>query len=342
MMQSIEGNEIILYAGDENEATVSELVTCMSREKQAEFGLTGPETILNSAYDWNNPQWTYFNDQCVQEVRKRIQPGDIIGVIAGLCQKPVTDAFPDNRFVEWGVGYSGTYGQFNVYESYAWMHCLYGAASMAKGGPHNQQGRFYDTVIPNFFEDDYFPYVPTEERGDYFLFVGRLIDLKGVAIAADACREMGERLIVAGIGPNPPLYGEQVGLIGPDERADLMSHAKGLFAPTLYIGPYEAVAVEAMLCGTPVLTTDWGAFTEYVKPGLTGFRCRTLGEFIHGAKLINECKFDNKKIHDYATNLLSVNTIRWQYQTYFNRIKDLDGAGFYDMEHHHGIEMKEW
>ncbi len=36
--------------------------------------------------------------------------------------------------------------------------------------------------------------------------------------------------------------------------------------------PFGLVMVEAMACGTPVLTTNWGAAPELVDDGVTGFR----------------------------------------------------------------------
>jgi glycosyltransferase involved in cell wall biosynthesis len=40
------------------------------------------------------------------------------------------------------------------------------------------------------------------------------------------------------------------------------------------------VVTEAQLCGTPVISTDWGGFTEYIEQGQTGYRCDDLEEFV--------------------------------------------------------------
>ena len=59
-----------------------------------------------------------------------------------------------------------------------------------------------------------------------------------------------------------------------------MGDAVALWAPTLYCEPFGGVVVEAAMCGTPAITSDFGALQEHVIECLTGFTCRILSDFI--------------------------------------------------------------
>jgi glycosyltransferase involved in cell wall biosynthesis len=81
------------------------------------------------------------------------------------------------------------------------------------------------------------------------------------------------------------------------------------------------------MAATPVITTDWGAFTENVRHGLTGYRCRTLKQFVQAAK--DAEKLDCNAIHMEAQRKYSMWAIRHQYEEYFKSLKDLWGDGWY-------------
>jgi glycosyltransferase involved in cell wall biosynthesis len=97
--------------------------------------------------------------------------------------------------------------------------------------------------------------------------------------------------------------------------------------PTLYLEPFGGVAVEAMLCGTPVITTDWGAFTETVKHGVTGYRCHTLAEFCKAAEDVDTLK--PHMIANHAISNYSMKAVAPKYTAYFEKLMTLWDKGWY-------------
>ena len=315
------GHEVFLYSGADNEAPCTEHIPCVSEDDRAAH--VGDSHFTSASFDYSLPFWTNANAKMAAEIRKRMQPKDFLCIIGGYAQKPIADALPEMMAVEFGVGYGGTFSKYRVFESYAWMHICYGAATMGK--PHDADGHWWDAVIPGYLDPAMFPF--SAEKDDYYLFIGRLVDRKGYRIASDVCFDLGKKLVVAGQG-TPPVGCEYVGVVGPEERGRLMSRAKAVFVPTQYVEPFGNVNVEAQACGTPVITTDWGAFTETVQDGVTGFRCRTFGEFKRAAEQVHT--LDPHKIREWAVSRYSLDVIGEKYEDYFMRLMHLWGAGWYE------------
>ena len=313
------GHTVYLYAGEQNEAPCHELVPCISEVERS--AVVGNGHYVNASFDISLPHWKAFNANAARAIAERAQPHDFLCLIAGQSHKPIADALPALMAVEFGIGYGGTFARYRVWESYAWMHVCYGAST---SNSHSADGQWFDAVIPNSFEVEDFPF--RECKDDYYLFIGRLIDRKGVQIAADACEAAGRRLIIAGYG-TPPGYGEYIGIVGPQERGRLMAGARAVLAPTVYIEPFGGVVVEAMMCGTPVITTDWGAFTETNIHGVTGFRCRMFHEFASALDQVNN--LDPKAIRDHAIANYSLDAIGPKYDAYFRRLETLWKDGWY-------------
>jgi glycosyltransferase involved in cell wall biosynthesis len=291
-----------------------------------------PPTNKVSYPEWTVPYFSAMNEHIITKMGKLIEPGDIICMTTGWPQKPVMDAFPENASVEYGIGYSGVCANFQVYESYAWMHAVYAYHKGHERNPEehvgNMTGRFYDAVIPNYFEVDQFP--KGHGQGNYLLFIGRMTDLKGWRIAVETAERTGLDLIMAGQYDDSvvqlPSHVTHTGMVGPEERAGLMGNARAVMVPTLYLEPFGGVNVEAQLCGTPVITTDWGGFPETVEQGKTGYRCRTMPEF---EKAVWDVQSLNRQyIRKHAIATWSSDVIALQYDTYFKRLMGLsDGSG---------------
>lgn len=317
MMKSL-GHTVYLYGGTQNEADCDEFITCISEEKRAEF--VGNNHFANVIFDPKNEYWQMFNNKAIVEISKRIEQKDFICLIGGNCQKPIADFFPGNMSVEFGIGYTGVFTKYRVFESYAWMHSVYTAYK----DPYSVDGVYFDAVIPGYLDADMFPLV--EKKDDYYLFIGRLIERKGWRVAQEVCEALGKRFVVAGYGDFSG-YGEYVGLVGAEEKAKLMGNATAVFAPTQYVEPFGNVVIEAQTCGTPTITTDWGAFTETNINGVTGYRCRTFDEFCKATEDVKN--LDPKTIREMALSRYSVDVIRYEYDKYFRRLLTLWDKGWY-------------
>jgi glycosyltransferase involved in cell wall biosynthesis len=122
--------------------------------------------------------------------------------------------------------------------------------------------------------------------GDYLLYLGRIIEPKGVHLAIEAAKRAGMRLKLAGkhyaggkdaywkqrIEPELGDTVEYVGFVGDDERKRaLLANAAALILPSTFEEPFGMVMIESLACGTPVIGRPAGAIPEVVRDGVTGF-----------------------------------------------------------------------
>ena len=173
------------------------------------------------------------NARAIGALYSRYEKGDIVLLTGGLAQKAITQALPHMLTCEWAAGYSGWYCPYVCFESYAWKHWCYGRFGI-------DDGRAFDTVIPNFFDLEEWELAP--EKEDYLLFVGRLIARKGPNIAADIAPSWALPLVVAGSGMASVEEGlivcedgthikgdvHYMGTVGWEVRSKLMGAARAL------------------------------------------------------------------------------------------------------------------
>lgn len=269
--------------------------------------------------------WRKFNAKTIRLLRREANRGDLLLVSGGASQEEIVRQMWDTLMpLEYGIGYEGVIPDtHHAYESAAWRHTVYGKRGWNDGRP-------FDTVIPNSFDPDEFPYL-NDGRGDYLLFVGRIVLRKGPHVAGEIAARAGMPLKVAGPLSNEigvPDGAEYLGVLGIEERARVMAEAAALIVPTLYVEPFGGVAVEAMMCGTPVVASDWGAFTETVEEGVTGYRFSTVQEGV-GA-VLRAIDLPPQGIRDRALERFSLAAVKPLYEWWFGRIETLWGDGYYE------------
>lgn len=267
-----------------------------------------------------DPWWKDMNARVHLALREKAETGDFLALIMGLDQKELADAHPYLTPVEFGIGYQGVFAPYRVFESYAWMHTVYGSFNP---GPNVMctPGAAYDTVIPNSYWPKEFP--AGDGAGDYLLYMGRLTPMKGLSIVSMLAERSGLPVHVAGAGDTNliPPGATYHGVVGPDERAALICGARAVLVPTQYVEPFGGIHVEAMMCGTPVVTSDWGAFTETVTNGFNGFRCRTEKDYL--AAVAGASDLDREDIRAAAQARFGCATVAKQYESYFADIEDV-------------------
>lgn len=309
------------------EQYIESFTSCLSREERiAWHGEWAPSQLPGfHAFSLDNMALTWYQ-RLLDATAERIQPGDIIAIFGGPVMTPkFEELFPDHLVVEAGVGYEQPIAKYRVFESHPWLHYCMGLQGQG-------DGLWNDDVIPNYFDPADFPLV--EKKEDYLLFVGRLILRKGLLEAAAVAKAAGMKLKVAGPGHWSYIPGQRLMFQGADiqftgddieylgvldipTRAEVMGKAHALLAPTRYVEPFGGVTVEANMCGTPAITTDWGAFTETIIPGFNGGRIRSIKQ---GVDAVNDMYFPGD-IRAHAERHYSLDAIGPRYHRYFERIQ---------------------
>ena len=151
------------------------------------------------------------------------------------------------------------------------------------GRQRRQPGLPVSAVIHHGVRPEDFPVGAGD--GDYLLFLGRFSPDKGAREAALAAHEAGVDLVIAAKMREPdevayfhdqvePLLDSSVryvGEVGMQRKLELLGSARALLNPIQWPEPFGLVMIEALACGTPVLTLHSGAAPEIVDHGITGF-----------------------------------------------------------------------
>ena len=330
------GHTIYHYGNQRSEVAATEHITVTTdKDLIADYGSVDYwKKWEHWKYDpYKDQIYKTFTRETIKAIGKRCQRGDFLLMFFGAAQSAVAEgiatACPGLIVVEPSIGYplTNVWANFRVFESYFYQGSYYTHSPKA--------GRWYDAVIPSGFDLEDFEY--SDKKQDYCLYMARLAVDKGVIVAIQVTEAAGCKLIIAGQGSlealgykEPPAHVQHVGMAGPARRRELLRDAKVVLMPTEYQEPYGFVVIEAQLSGTPVITTDWGAFSETVLHGVTGYRCRAQEQWVWS--ILNAHKLDHKVIRQWAVSNYRIEVAADKYEEYFDvlaRNYEAGGSWYY-------------
>jgi len=135
-------------------------------------------------------------------------------------------------------------------------------------------------AIPNGIE---IPCSATQKEEDFILFMGRLVNTKGLEYLVKAMRSVDSKLIICGGGPLQAKLEKQIeknglqgkvemtGRVCEERKCELLSSCKLFVMPSIFES-YGIAVAEAMSYGKAIVATDVGGLPEVVKNG--GLLCK--------------------------------------------------------------------
>jgi len=323
MMQA-QGFDVIEYSNADSEAGATEHVEILSAEEfERLYGNRDRTAFYGDAACVGSPGHQLFESRLIPALRQRLEPHDIICHPFGHAHQRLMDEFPQHQHVETGIGYPTLMpNSFRIFESYAWMHY--------HQGRENRNGRNYEWVVPNYFDLD--DWQPNDTPGNYLAFLGRICSVKGMDTILALADHSPWPIVLHGQGDPTPWLHPNIEYRGPIhglERSNFLRNARACLMPSVFTEPFAGAGVEAMLCGTPLIAVNYGAFTETIIEGVTGFRCHTLQDWIDA--IHNVENLARHTVSFITRSRYSLETCGKQYSRIFRTIADLRGKGWYTL-----------
>jgi glycosyltransferase involved in cell wall biosynthesis len=107
------------------------------------------------------------------------------------------------------------------------------------------------------------------------------------------------------------------GMVGGEQKLDLLKHSKALIFPVLWHEPFGLAIIESLFFGCPVLATKYGSLPELISDEL-GFLSNNENELIKEFKNIGSYK--SKFCHQYAADIFNSKIMAENYLLLYEKI----------------------
>lgn len=325
------GHTLTIYAPAGSDAPCNEFVEVVGEDILRKAEIAG-EFKFRTFEPGNSAAWVSMRERGLPELEKRFKPGDIILATYGVYHNFLLKI--SYVVVEPFCGYANTFSRYRVFPSLSWFH---NRMALEQNSALNVQ--WTDAVIPHFVDVNEFEF--TRDKDEYLLFLGRLTKEKGLDIASQVADLTGKTLIVAGRQDNgeeklptwAPIFRnvQYVGAVRGTKRLELLKKASCLIYPAKTLQTFGLTTIEALACGTPVVTSFFGGPAEVNVDGITGFHCRTLQGFLTAVNNIKD--IDPTNCRKRVETAYSMDVAWARYERYFEEVlRSTTKFGWYSID----------
>ena len=177
----------------------------------------------------------------------------------------------------------------------------------------NHNGKYF---VYNGVDPERYPFV--EKKKDYYVFLARTTwRVKNVKTAIQWASDLGVRLEImggSGVSRGDIHYN---GLVNDREKIELLANAKALIYPTNWDEPCAGAPLEALACGTPVISSQNGCMPELVRPG-TGVICTDYESLLAAPQLLADV--DTHACREAVETFFSVRRMAMDYLALFDKV----------------------
>lgn len=297
--------------------------------EEAAATLADPKSYIGDLADVGTALYREFNENLRTLLHDRIEGKHGVHIVCLPFGLAHASAIAGQNFltVESGIGYPHSFLPFRIFESSEYMHTKLG-----------EVGNNYWFVCPNYYDlaDWRFCQEPTNRT---VRFLGRLNEDKGLSTIVECASRMPDTLFeICGPGNPEPYLRRNIVYVPPlqgNQRAEYLGNCAAVLTLTAFVEPFNGVSAEAQLCGTPVISTAYGAFMANVEHGKTGVHTHTLQDVVEGIRMAQAGKFDRAYIRTRAESLWGYKAVAKKYDYAFSCMIDVKfGAGWYQSGSH--------
>lgn len=196
-----------------------------------------------------------------------------------------------------------------------------------------------DTVVKGGYNPDKFRVLcnfidvekcknPSFEKKDYYVYLGRVNEVKGVRTLCRAASQLPYRLVIIGDGPlneelrtkseesGAPI--EFKGQMQWDEFRPLLEGARFMVLPAEWSENNPLTVIEAQSLGTPVLGARIGGIPELIEEGVSGmtFRSGDVEDLKAKIRLMMEATFDYRSLAESSQ-------ARYNSEAYYEKLMEI-------------------